>query len=124
MKNPFRSFTLTEKSDTKLVKKYVIIEKRCFMTPTSRFRVRLFDGWNSRPVCGYRVASLCEVATEIREWLGLTPKLAVVKKPSYEELEHALKMMNWYLTSGGVETKPVDQLKRQYIDPLVSRMNL
>lgn len=119
MKNPFRSFTLTEKSGTKLVKKYVVIEKRRYMTPRVRYRVRLYDGWGDM-YCGYKVASLCEVATEIREWLGLPPKTTVRKKPSYEELEHTLKMLNYYLEDE-VDVKPVDQLKRQYIDPLISR---
>lgn len=69
---------------------------------------------------GFKVASLCEVATEIREWLGISPKPTVFKKPSYEELEHTLKMLNYYLEDE-TEAKPADQLKRQYIDPLISR---
>lgn len=120
MKQPYRVFTLTEKSDTKLVKKYVVIEKRRYMTPRTRYRVRLYDGWNSVMYRGFKVASLCEVATEIREWLGLPPKPTVRKKPSYEELEHTLKMLNYYLEDE-LGAKPVDQLKRQYIDPLISR---
>lgn len=120
MKQPYRTFTLTEKSDTKIVKKYVIIEKRRHMTPSTRYRVRFYDGWSSDVYRGYRVASICEVASEIREWLGLAPKATIHKKPSYEELEHALKMLNYYLEDEQV-AKPVEQLKRQYIDPLVSR---
>lgn len=120
MKQPYRAFTLTEKSDTKIVKKYVIIEKRRYMTPSTRYRVRFYDGWGSDLYRGYRVGSLCEVASEIREWLGLAPKVTVCKKPSYEELEHTLKMLNYYLENEQ-EAKPVEQLKRQYIDPLVSR---
>lgn len=120
MKQQFRSFTLTEKSETKLVKKFVVIEKRRYMTPRVRYRVRFYDGWSSDLYRGYKVASLCEIAAEIREWLGLPAKVTICKKPSYEELEHALKMLNYYLEDE-IDAKPVEQLKRQYIDPLVLR---
>lgn len=120
MKQPYRTFTLTEKSDTKLVKKFVIIEKRRYMTPRSRYRVRFYTGWGSELHRGYRVASLCEVAAEIREWLGLPLKDTVCKKPSYEELEHALKMLNYYLDDE-MEAKSIDLLQRQYIEPLITR---
>lgn len=120
MKQPYRVFTLTEKSDTKLVKKFVIIEKRRYMTPRTRYRVRFYTGWGSELHRGYKCASLCEVASEIREWLCLPLKDTVCKKPSYEELEHALKMLNYYLEDE-TEAKSADQLKRQYIDPLISR---
>lgn len=120
MKQQFRSFTLTEKSETKLVKKFVVIEKRRYMTPRVRYRVRFYDGWSSDLYRGYKVASLCEIAAEIREWLGLPAKVTICKKPSYEELEHALKMLNYYLEDE-IDAKPVEQLKCQYIDPLVLR---
>lgn len=120
MKQPYRVFTLTEKSDTKLVKKYVIIEKRRYMTPRTRYRVRFYDGWSSDLYRGYKVASICEVASEIREWLGLTPKVTIIKKPSYEELEHAIKTLNYYLEDEQ-DGKSMEQLKRQFIDPLFTR---